>query len=166
MHGVVPYRRSLAEMKKSSVLVLIAADAQSYGIPAKTFEYLALGRPALEDLGEDAVPRRPRGRRLDSLVDRARRSDVLIYPIAIARSRAPLFAELAAMSGGRSFHLREPRELASTLEAIRQDLRSQYLIGYDPVKPWQPEEPEWRSITVTVDRPGLKVRARGGYSTN
>ena len=47
MRGVVPYRRSLTEMKKSSVLVLIAADAQSYGIPAKTFEYIAVGRPIL-----------------------------------------------------------------------------------------------------------------------
>ncbi len=101
-----------------------------------------------------------------TLVDRTRRSDVLMYPIAIGRARAPLFAELAAVTGGRSFHLRDPRELTATLRAISEDLRSQYLIGYAPARPWQPEEAEWRSITVTVDRPGLKVRARSGYSTH
>jgi glycosyltransferase involved in cell wall biosynthesis len=45
--GVVPYEQSLVEMKKSSVLVLIAPEVQFYGIPAKTFEYIAIGRPIL-----------------------------------------------------------------------------------------------------------------------
>lgn len=100
-----------------------------------------------------------------AVVDRARRSDVLMYPIAIARRRAPLFAELAAVSGGRSFHLKDARELPATLRAIDEDLRSQYLIGYSPREPWSAEARAWRSITVTTDRPGLRVRARSGYST-
>lgn len=99
------------------------------------------------------------------VVDRARRSDVLIYPIAIGKKRAPLFAELAALTGGRSFHLRDPRELAPTLKTIAEDLRSQYLIGYAPARPWPVDDREWRSITVTVSRPELRVRARSGYST-
>jgi Ca-activated chloride channel family protein len=100
-----------------------------------------------------------------AVLDRARRSDVLIYPIAIGPKRAPLFAELASVSGGRSFHLREPRELATTLRAIAEDLRSQYLIGYAPSAPWPVSGAEWRSIAVRVSDPGLKVRARDGYST-
>lgn len=99
------------------------------------------------------------------VLERARRSDVLIYPIAIARTRPPLFAELASVSGGRSFHLKDPRELAPTLKTIAEDLRSQYLIGYAPARAWPAEDSEWRSITVRVDRPGLRVRARSGYST-
>lgn len=47
LRGVVPYRQSLVEMKKSAVLVLIAPEVQYYGIPAKTFEYLAMRRPIL-----------------------------------------------------------------------------------------------------------------------
>jgi glycosyltransferase involved in cell wall biosynthesis len=47
IRGVVPYEQSLIEMKKSAVLVLIAPEVQSYGIPAKTFEYIAIERPIL-----------------------------------------------------------------------------------------------------------------------
>jgi Ca-activated chloride channel family protein len=100
-----------------------------------------------------------------AVLDRARRSDVLIYPIAIGRNRAPLFAELAAISGGRSFHLRDVRELQVTLRTIADDIRSQYLIGYAPADAWSTEEAEWRSITVRVNRADLRVRARSGYST-
>jgi Ca-activated chloride channel family protein len=100
-----------------------------------------------------------------TVLSRAQKSDVMMYPVALGRRRPPLFAELAAVSGGRSFHLKEPRELAATLNTIAEDLRSQYLIGYAPAEPWPPDESEWRSITVRVDRPGLSVRARSGYST-
>lgn len=96
---------------------------------------------------------------------RIRRSDVIVYPIALGRERPPFFAEAAALSGGRSFHLREPEELVTTLQAVAADLGSQYLIGYEPARPWPPEAAEWRGITVEVDRPGVRVRARSGYTT-
>jgi hypothetical protein len=89
----------------------------------------------------------------------------MIYPVAIAKERPGLFVELATVSGGRSFHLREPRALQPTLQAIANDLRAQYLIGYEPTIPVDRRTAEWRSITVQVDRPGVKVRARSGYST-
>jgi Ca-activated chloride channel homolog len=99
------------------------------------------------------------------VVNRARRSDVLIYPIALAKTRPPLFVELATITGGRSFHLRDARQLQPTLQAIIEDLRAQYLIGYEPALPQSEDAGEWRSITVTVQRPEAKVRARSGYST-
>jgi Ca-activated chloride channel family protein len=99
-----------------------------------------------------------------AVIARARRSDVLMYPIAIGRTRPPLFAELAAITGGRSFHIRNPRALAPTLQAIAEDLRSQYLLGYAPSRPW-PADAQWRRITVTVNRANATVRARSGYST-
>ena len=70
--------------------------------------------------------------RAADVVARARRSDVLMYPIAIGRVRPRSFAELATVTGGRSFHLRDPKDLQPTLQAIAEDLRSQYLIGYEP----------------------------------
>lgn len=100
-----------------------------------------------------------------AVLERARRSDVLMYPIAIGKKRAPLFAELATISGGRSFHLRDVRELQATLKTIAEDIRSQYLLGYAPADAIQGEDAEWRTITVRVNRPELKVRARSGYST-
>jgi Ca-activated chloride channel family protein len=98
------------------------------------------------------------------VLDRARRSDVLIYPVAFGKERPPLFAELAAISGGVSFHLTNPVRLQSTLQAIAEDLRAQYLLGYVP-PPSSSEDSGWRSITVRVDKPGVKVRARSGYAT-
>lgn len=94
---------------------------------------------------------------------RARSSDVLVYPVAIGRTRAPLFAELATLTGGRSYHLEDPRRLPEALRAIAEELRHQYLIGYSPLKPIASGTGEWRSIDVSVRRPGVTVRARDGY---
>jgi Ca-activated chloride channel family protein len=101
--------------------------------------------------------------RAADLVERARRSDVLIYPIALGSARPPVFAELAAATGGRSFFVREPRELATVVTTIARELRFQYLLGYMPSR--EPStEPSWHAITVTVSRPGAVVRARDGYA--
>lgn len=100
----------------------------------------------------------------DAALDRARRSDVMVYPVALGRTRPPLFAELATLTGGRSFHVRDMKRLTGTLTDIARELRYQYLLGYTPVRPLVPGTHEWRSIAVTLKRPGLRVRARDGYS--
>ena len=100
------------------------------------------------------------------VIDRARRSNALIYPIAFGKSRPPMLAELAVLTGGRSFLLRDPKELEKTLATIARELRYQYLLGYTPSEPIVRGEREWRSIKVTLkNRPGLRVRARDGYTT-
>jgi Ca-activated chloride channel family protein len=100
---------------------------------------------------------------VEDVLSKARRTDVLVYPIALGRTRPELFAELAVLTGGRSFHVREPKELGETLRGIARELRRQYLLGYSPSKPIVGGKAEWRSIAVTVNRPGLRVRARDGY---
>ena len=40
--------------------------------------------------------------RAGTLLEQARRSRALVYPIAIGRTRPPVLAEIAAASGGRS----------------------------------------------------------------
>jgi Ca-activated chloride channel family protein len=94
---------------------------------------------------------------------RARESDVLVYPIAFGRTRPPVFAELASLTGGRSHHVTDARRLPDTLRAIASELRSQYLLGYSPSKPIAAGSNTWRSIAVSVKRPGVTVRARDGY---
>jgi Ca-activated chloride channel family protein len=96
------------------------------------------------------------------LVEQVRRRDVLIYPVAIGAKRPPLFAELAAATGGRSFFVTDPQKLAETLATIARELRDQYLLGYAPAR--EPSAASrWRAISVSVTRPGLNVRARDGY---
>ncbi len=100
------------------------------------------------------------------VVERARRSNALIYLIAFGRERSPLLAELAVVTGGRSFLLRDVRDLDKTLADVATELRYQYLLGYTPADSIDPNHPEWRSIRVVLKKPGAKVRARDGYMTN
>jgi Ca-activated chloride channel family protein len=94
---------------------------------------------------------------------RARVADVLVYPIAFGQARPPVFAELATLTGARSFHVRDARQLPETLRTVAADLRHQYLIGYSPSKPTVAGSNEWRSIQVSVRRSDVTVRARDGY---
>ncbi len=97
-----------------------------------------------------------------TLVDTVRRRDVLVYPVTLSRRPPSVFAEVAAVSGGRSFQVRDPRGLPAALDTIANELRAQYLLGYDPPA-GEPGRAGWRSIKVRVDRPGVVVRARDGY---
>jgi len=98
-------------------------------------------------------------------LDRARASDVMIYPIAVGGSRPPLFSQLATLTGGRSFLTRDPGQLNTIAHQIAGELHHQYLLGYSPSKPIAPGANEWRSITVRVTRPDVTVRARDGYTS-
>jgi Ca-activated chloride channel family protein len=128
----------------------------------------APGRRALVLLS-DGVDRYSRATENDVL-ERARRGDVLTYPIALTESkkaRPSLFVDLAIATGGRSAQVTDPRKLAETLTSIAQELRQQYLLGYTPKRAPSPDRPEWRGLRVTVSHstPGTIVRARPGYWT-
>jgi Ca-activated chloride channel family protein len=70
---------------------------------------------------------------------------------------------MASLTGGRSFHVRDPKKLSETLSAVARELRHQYLLGYSPTKPIVKGNGEWRSISVTVNRGTVRIRARDGY---
>jgi Ca-activated chloride channel homolog len=98
-------------------------------------------------------------------LERARRSQALIYPITMGKTRVPAAVELATLTGGRSFLLRDAKELERTLATVAKELRYQYLIGYVPSVPPKAGFHEWRVIRVTLKNPvkGARVRARDGY---
>jgi Ca-activated chloride channel family protein len=96
---------------------------------------------------------------------RARRSNVMVYPVALGRTRPALFAEIATLTGGRSYHERDPGKLETAMVKIAEQLREQYLLGYSPARLPAPGTSEWRSITVRVKKPDVTVRARDGYFT-
>lgn len=121
----------------------------------------ATGRRALVLLS-DGTDRYSHASKQDAL-DRARRSDVMVYPVAVGRSRPPLFAELAALTGGRSFQPRGASQLSAAMRTIAGELRHQYLLGYIPSRPIVSGAQQWRAITVRVNRPDVSVRARDGY---
>jgi Ca-activated chloride channel family protein len=122
--------------------------------------HAAAGRRALV-LVSDGVDRYSR-RTAAELLDQARRRNVLVYPIAIGRTRPPVFVELAAVTGGRSAHAPDAQRLSDLFDEIGAELRAQYLLGYTPSR--EPGlAPRWWSIGVRVNRPGVSVRARDGY---
>ena len=93
----------------------------------------------------------------------ARRSDVMIYPVALGRAMPALFSQLAELTGGRAYHQRDARELPATLRSIAEELRRQYLIGYTPTRPFGAGGRAWRDIDLRARPAGLTVRARDGY---
>jgi len=118
------------------------------------------GRQALVFFS-DGVDRYSRTSSAEAL-ERARRSRALVYPVVIGRTRPAVTAELAGVSGGRSFQLRDARQLEPTLQSIARELRHQYLLGYAPGS----GAAGWRSIRVALTSPrsGVRIRARDGYS--
>jgi Ca-activated chloride channel family protein len=75
-----------------------------------------------------------------------------------------MFAELASVTGGRSFQPRDPAQLQDVMRTIANELRHQYLLGYTPSRPIVAGEEQWRTITVQVrSRGDVTVRARDGY---
>ncbi len=119
----------------------------------------APGRRALV-LISDGLERNSR-RTEDEVLARVRASDVLAYPVVLQRRVSPLLERLAATTGGQAMRVKRLDDLPATLRRIAADLRYQYLLGYQPLRPSQPGE--YRRIEVRVTRPKHLVRARAGY---
>ncbi len=68
---------------------------------------------------------------------------------------------LARDSGGRAFFRVTINQLPGVYEKIAGILRSQYVLWYRPQA--TDTKSEFRSIKVTVDEPGIKVRTISGY---
>lgn len=69
--------------------------------------------------------------------------------------------QYADETGGRVFFPFRVDDLAQSFLDIRNELRSQYLIGYPPSNPIA--DGGYRSIQLRVDRKGLVARTRRGY---
>lgn len=97
------------------------------------------------------------------VVATARASDVLVYPVAFGNRPTPLFDDVAAVTGGRSFRVPRLSRLTPVFQEVARELRHHYLLGYVPARPEPGGEARYRTIRVEVKRPGVTVRARAGY---
>ena len=111
----------------------------------------------------------------EELLQRAVESDAQIYTIAVGISspyakpmtvmeegRGLLFLdELAAKTGGMSFIVHSPADIATAATSIGQALRNQYTIGYVPRG--NGRSGQWRRIRVKVADSGLRAYARTGF---
>jgi Ca-activated chloride channel family protein len=110
-------------------------------------------------------------REIKSMVKEA---DVQIYGIGIFDPSAPtpeemrgpqLLSEITEVTGGRTFTVDNPNELADIATKIGIELRNQYVLGYRPINPAR--NGSWRKIKVKIlppkGLPPLNVYAKTGY---
>jgi len=101
-------------------------------------------------------------------------ADVQIYAIGIFEPTPPtpeeargprLLAEITDITGGRTFVMDNPNELADVATKIGIELRNQYVLGYRPRNP--AHNGRWHKIKVKLmppkGLPPLTVYAKSGY---
>lgn len=101
-------------------------------------------------------------------------ADVMIYSIGIydhyfqteeERLGPALLSDVSDLSGGRSFTIDNPNDLADVATKIGIELRNQYVLGYRPKNPGH--DGKWHKIKVKLlppkGLPPLHVYARTGY---
>src|SRR5262249_12958149 len=103
---------------------------------------------------------------IDQVVEMAQTSEASIFTVAegIEESKAlrSHLGRLARETGGRAFFISSIDSLKHAFGSILNDLSNQYFLTYTPP---EPPKRSWHKIEVSVKRPGLKVRAKSGYST-
>ncbi len=72
-----------------------------------------------------------------------------------------LLGEIVAETGGRILDLQRVDQAEGSVRAILEELRDQYVLGYYPLG--NRNDGSWHKVRVRVNRPGLRVRTRGGY---
>src|SRR5579864_8567286 len=102
----------------------------------------------------------------DETLEFARRAGIPIYAVGARMPRLDLagrgrLAKLAAETGGRSFFIDSASELDGVYAQIEDELRSRYLIAYEPST--APRAGEFRPVEVRVAGAGLRVKAARGY---
>ncbi len=106
--------------------------------------------------------------------DMVREADVQIYGIGLfdyqaksaeEREGPELLNEVTEATGGRTFVIQSPNELADVATKIGIELRNQYVLGYRPTNP--AHDGKWRKIKVRLNPPKglppLHVYAKTGY---
>jgi len=110
-------------------------------------------------------------KKLDDAVDAALRSEAIIYSVGIGDNfyngvdRGSL-NKISERTGGRAYFPRDERELRDAFAQIQEEMRSQYLIAYEPSD--QKRDGSYRKIEIQLVNPQLqkdkiKVTHRQGY---
>jgi Ca-activated chloride channel family protein len=110
-------------------------------------------------------------KKLDDAVQAALKSEAIIYSVGIGDNfyagvdRGAL-NKISERTGGRAYFPRDERELREAFKQIQEEMRSQYLIAYEPTD--QKRDGSYRNIEIELTNPELvkekiKVTHRQGY---
>ncbi len=110
-------------------------------------------------------------KKLDEAVAAAQRAEAVIYSIGIGDNfysgvDKGSLSKVSERTGGRAYFPRDERELREAFAQIQQEMRSQYLVAYEPTDP--SSDGSYRKIEIQLANPELqkqkvKLTHRQGY---
>ncbi len=100
----------------------------------------------------------------DATLETARRAGVTVWAVGLEEAFEDQEArraleDLAAETGGRAYFLAGLDELPGVYDAILAELRSRYLVAFEP----SGDGDEYRPLRLEVDVEGARVKTRRGY---
>ena len=109
--------------------------------------------------------------KIHEAIERAQKSDALIYSIGIGdrytfNVNEGALRKIAEQTGGRAYFPRHERDLRDAFAQIQKDLREQYLVAYSPTN--KARDGSYRKIEIQIVNPALKQQSlklnyRSGY---
>ncbi len=96
----------------------------------------------------------------DSVLETAKRSDVVAYAVSVGRVKAEFLRDLTSFTGGRLFEIEKTGNLSAIFLSVLEEFRQRYLVSYTPRGV---AKDGWHRLTVRVTRGGATVKARPGY---
>ena len=109
--------------------------------------------------------------KIHEAIERAQKSDALIYAIGIGdrytfNVNEGALRKIAEQTGGRAYFPRHERDLRDAFAQIQKDLREQYLVAYSPTN--KARDGSYRKIEIQIVNPALKQQSlklnyRAGY---
>ncbi len=117
--------------------------------------------------GEDTFSRK----KIDEAVQAALKAEAVVYSIGIGdnfynRVNTGALKKISERTGGRAFFPRDEGELREAFAQIQDEMRSQYLMAYEPIN--QARDGSYRTIDIQLVNPelgkqGVKLTHRQGY---
>jgi Ca-activated chloride channel homolog len=97
----------------------------------------------------------------DSVLDTAKRSDIVVYVVSVRSKGKPEFlAELASLTGGRLHEIEKTANLSAVFLSVLQEFRVRYLVSYTPRGV---DASGFHRLEVRIKGRRATVRARPGY---
>src|SRR5262249_6977701 len=94
-----------------------------------------------------------------SVLDTAKRSDVVVYAVAVGQRKPEFLRDLTSYTGGRLYEVEKTTNINEIFLEVLREFRQRYLVSYTPRGV---AKDGWHQLDVRVKRRGT-VKARPGY---
>jgi VWFA-related protein len=95
-----------------------------------------------------------------TVIDAAKRSNVVVFGVTTAKSRDPFLKDLAEATAGDLAEVQKTSELRSAFVKLLAEYRLRYIVGYSPTGV---TSGGWHKVQVSVARRNAAIKARDGY---